>query len=115
MTTATTAAPGTSTLPFTVALPSSRVEVRGAAWVEETDRGALPHRLPAWTRAQMPDDFMALCDTQPAGVRLRFRTAATSVALDVDVLRVAVDPQPPAAAQRWDVVVAGALVQQPRG
>lgn len=115
MTTATTAAPGTSTLPFTVALPSSRVEVRGAAWVEETDRGALPHRLPAWTRAQMPDDFMALCDTQPAGVRLRFRTAATSVALDVDVLRVAVDPQPPAAAQRWDVVVDGALVEQPRG
>ena len=105
----------TSTETFTVALPSSRVEVRGAAWVEDTDRGALPHRLPAWTRAQMPDDFMALTDVQPAGVRLRFRTAATRVALDVDVLRVAVDPQPPAAPQAWDVVVDGEVVEQGPG
>lgn len=114
MTTATirTAADAPGTLAFAVPLPSSRVEVRGASWVEHTDRGALPHRLPAWTRAQMPDDFMALCDEQPAGVRLRFRTAATRLALDVEVLRVAVHPQPPTAAQRWDVVVDGALVEQ---
>ncbi|WP_246247497.1 SGNH/GDSL hydrolase family protein [Cellulomonas septica] len=98
-----------------VPLPDERVEVRGAAWLETTDRGLLPHRLPAWTRVQFPDRFVALCDEQPAGVRLRLRTAATRLRLDVDVLRVAVGPQPPGAPQPFDVVVDGVLVSQPDG
>ncbi|GCD18871.1 hypothetical protein CTKZ_04330 [Cellulomonas algicola] len=98
-----------------VPLPDERVEVRGAAWLETTDRGLLPHRLPAWTRAQFPDRFVALCDEQPAGLRLRLRTAATRLRLDVDVLRVAVGPQPPGAPQPFDVVVDGVLVEQPDG
>lgn len=102
-------------LPAVVRLPDDRVEVRGASWLEPTDRGLLPHRLPAWTRAQFPDRFVALCDEQPAGVRLRLRTAATRLRLVVDVLRVAVDPQPPGAPQPYDVVVDGAIVEQPAG
>ncbi|QHT57028.1 lipase [Cellulomonas sp. H30R-01] len=98
-----------------VPLPDERVEIRGAAWLETTERGLLPHRLPAWTRAQFPDRFVALCDEQPAGVRLRLRTAATRLRLDVDVLRVAVGPQPPGAPQPFDVVVDGVLVSQPDG
>ncbi|MBO3083215.1 GDSL-type esterase/lipase family protein [Cellulomonas fengjieae] len=86
-------------------LPDPRVEVRGAAWLEETPDGLLPHRLPAWTRAQFPDAFMAMVEAQPSGVRLRFRTAARTIRLDVRVLRVAVDPQPPGAAQPYDVLV----------
>ncbi|MEZ0447086.1 SGNH/GDSL hydrolase family protein [Cellulomonas sp. ICMP 17802] len=89
-----------------LALPDPRVEVRGAAWLE----GGLPHRLPAWVRPQLPDDFAAMVEAQPAGVRLRFRTAARSVRLDVRVLRVAVAPQPPAAPQPYGLLVDGAEV-----
>lgn len=112
---ASASAPALAPLGVVVPLPDERVEVRGAAWLETTDRGLLPHRLPAWTRAQFPDRFVALCDEQPAGVRLRLRTAATRLRLDVDVLRVAVDPQPPGAPQPFDVVVDGVLVEQPPG
>ncbi|WP_421743201.1 SGNH/GDSL hydrolase family protein [Cellulomonas sp.] len=91
-----------------IALPDPRVEIRGAAWLED----GLPHRLPAWTRSQLPDDFMAMVESQPSGVRLRLRTAARSVRLDVQVLRVAVDPAPPAEPQPYDVVVDGVVVPQ---
>lgn len=94
-----------------IALPDPRVEVRGAAWLED----GLPHRLPAWTRPQFSDDFMAMVEAQPSGVRLRFRTAATTVRLDVHVLRVAVDPAPPGGPQPYDVLVDGAVVPQPSG
>ncbi|GEK20347.1 SGNH/GDSL hydrolase family protein [Cellulomonas xylanilytica] len=92
-----------------VALPDPRVEIRGAAWVQD----GLPHRLPAWARAQFSDDFMAMVEAQPSGVRLRLRTAARTVLLEVVVLRVAVDPAPPGDPQPYDVVVDGAVVPQP--
>ncbi|KQY21844.1 lipase [Cellulomonas sp. Root485] len=92
-------------------LPDPRVEIRGAAWVED----GLPHRLPAWTRAQFPDDFLAMVESQPSGVRLRFRSAARHASLDVAVLRVAVDPAPPAEPQPYDVLVDGVVVPQPSG
>ncbi|KQY46904.1 SGNH/GDSL hydrolase family protein [Cellulomonas sp. Root137] len=95
-----------------IALPDPRVEIRGASWVEETPSGLLPHRLPAWTRPQLPDEFMAMVESQPSGVRLRLRTAARSVRLDVQVLRVAVDPAPPAEPQPYDVLVDGVVVPQ---
>lgn len=53
---------------------------------------------------------MAMVESQPSGVRLRFRTAARSVRLDVNVLRVAVDPQPPGDPQPYDVLVDGRTV-----
>ncbi|WP_421735072.1 SGNH/GDSL hydrolase family protein [Cellulomonas sp.] len=90
-------------------LPDPRVEIRGASWLED----GLPHRLPAWTRPQLPDDFMAMVEAQGSGVRLRFRTAAATARLDVAVLRVAVDPAPPAEPQPYDVIVDGVVVPQP--
>jgi hypothetical protein len=96
-----------------LALPDPRVEIRGAAWLDENAAGVLPHRLPAWARTQFPDDFMAMVESQPSGVRLRFRTAATAVQLDVAALRVAVHPQPPGAPQPYDVLVDG--VPGPQG
>ncbi|KQS98875.1 SGNH/GDSL hydrolase family protein [Cellulomonas sp. Leaf395] len=98
-----------------IALPDPRVEIRGAAWLEETPSGVLPHRLPAWVRPQLPDDFMAMVESQPSGVRLRLRTAARSARLDVQVHRVAVDPAPPGPGQPYDVLVDGVSVPQAEG
>ncbi|GAA4623634.1 GDSL-type esterase/lipase family protein [Cellulomonas oligotrophica] len=115
MSAATAAAHANAGLDAVVPLPDPRVEVRGAAWLEETTGGLLPHRLPAAARPRFPDDFVRLCDEQPAGVRLRLRTAATRLAVEVRVHRVAVDPQPVGPPQRWDVVVDDEVVEQPAG
>ena len=56
--------------------------VRGAAELEETDRGLLVHRLPAWARAQAGGDEQLLtAQSHPSGVRLVFSTRATAVEL----------------------------------
>lgn len=57
--------------------------VRGALDLEHTERGVLPHRLPARARLQIPDGQLAMAESQPSGVRLAFRTRATAVELDV--------------------------------
>ncbi|OLZ46087.1 lipase [Amycolatopsis coloradensis] len=57
--------------------------VRGALDLEYTERGILPHRLPAAARQRIPDGQLAMAEAQPSGVRLVFRTAATLVELDV--------------------------------
>ena len=57
--------------------------VRGALELEHTDRGLLPHRLPAWARSQTDDPQLHLVEAQPAGVRLAMRTTATRIELDV--------------------------------
>ncbi|MBE1531498.1 GDSL-type esterase/lipase family protein [Actinomadura algeriensis] len=56
--------------------------LRGALDLERTARGVLPHRLPAWARAQNNDEQLAMAEAQPSGVRLAFRTRATAVELD---------------------------------
>ena len=63
------------------------------------DRGLRPHRLPAWARAQVPDAFMAQTSAESAGVRLAFRTAATTIELDVSARRMAPDEASDAAAE----------------
>jgi len=57
--------------------------LRGALDVERTAHGLLPHRLPGWARAQNTDGQLAMAESQPSGVRLAFRTSATTVELDV--------------------------------
>ena len=57
--------------------------LHGAVDIERTANGLLPHRLPAWARAQCPDASLAMAEAQPSGVRLSFQTAATSIELDV--------------------------------
>ncbi|MCZ9339257.1 lipase, partial [Streptomyces sp. TRM76130] len=56
--------------------------LRGALDLERTPHGLLPHRLPARARAQCADPQLALAESQPSGVRLAFRTRATTVELD---------------------------------
>ncbi|GAA3440474.1 GDSL-type esterase/lipase family protein [Kutzneria kofuensis] len=65
-----------------ITTPITAELVRGALELERTERGVLPHRLPARARVQIPDGQLALAEAQPSGVRLVFRTEATAVELD---------------------------------
>jgi hypothetical protein len=65
------------------AVPLTAELLRGALDVERTEQGLLPHRLPAWARAQNNDGWLAMVESQPSGVRLALGTAATVVEVDV--------------------------------
>ena len=65
-----------------ITTPVTAELLRGALDVERTERGVLPHRLPARARAQCTDPQLASAESQPSGVRLAFRTRATAVELD---------------------------------
>jgi hypothetical protein len=56
--------------------------VHGALDLEPTAHGLLPHRLPAAARAQIPDGQLAMVEAEPSGVRVAFRSRATTVELD---------------------------------
>jgi hypothetical protein len=81
-----------------VPLVGGPVEIRGALDLARTDVGLLPRRLPAWTRAQIPEAFCDMVVAQPAGVRLAFTTEASIVELTVRISRTlfpgAPQPQP---------------------
>ncbi|XVU21513.1 SGNH/GDSL hydrolase family protein [Actinoplanes sp. CA-054009] len=64
-----------------ISTPVTARFVRGAAELEPTPHGLLPHRLPAWARAQTPDPQLAMVEAQPSGVRLVLRTRATTIEL----------------------------------
>ena len=84
--------------------------VRGAVELEPTEQGLLPHRLPAWACAQVPDDQLALAESQPSGVRLVVRTTATALELDVLATKLAYVGAPPRPDGVYDLVVDGRLV-----
>ncbi|MFF2851588.1 GDSL-type esterase/lipase family protein [Streptomyces sp. NPDC058001] len=65
-----------------ITTPVTEAILRGALDLERTTHGVLPHRLPAWARAQCADPQLAMVESQPAGVRLAFRTRATAIELD---------------------------------
>ncbi|GHA26543.1 GDSL-type esterase/lipase family protein [Streptomyces anthocyanicus] len=65
-----------------ITTPLTRDLLRGALDVERTERGLLPHRLPARARAQNNDGQLAMAESQPSGVRLALRTRATVLELD---------------------------------
>lgn len=80
--------------------------------VEQTEDGLLPHRLPAWARAQSQDPQLEMAEAQPSGVRLAFRTRATRIELDtVPTKRVYVSA-PPRPDGVYDLVVEGRLTAQ---
>ena len=65
-----------------ITTPVTAEFVRGAVDLEPTTHGLLPHRLPAWARAQAGNDpQLAMAEAQPSGVRVVFRTRATVVEL----------------------------------
>ncbi|MDA0565571.1 lipase [Streptomonospora sp. S1-112] len=93
-----------TTTPITAAL------VRGAFELERTDQGVLPHRLPAWARAQCADPQLAMAESQPSGVRLAFRTAATAVEVDALPTRMVYEGAPPRPEGVFELVVDGRRV-----
>lgn len=86
--------------------------VRGALELEASARGVQPHRLPAWARAQGADAQLAMVESQPAGVRLAFRTAATVIELDTLPTRYSYVGAPARPDGVYDLVVDGLLSAQ---
>jgi hypothetical protein len=83
--------------------------LRGALDLEHTERGVLPHRLPACARRQIPDGQLAMAESQPSGVRLVFRTLATAVELDVVATKRAYVGAPPRPDGVYELLVDGRL------
>jgi hypothetical protein len=81
--------------------------VRGAVELEPTEHGLLPHRLPAWARAQCPNPQLLDSEAMPSGVRVAVRTAATAVELVVRPLKRVYAGAPPRPPGRYDLVVDG--------
>ena len=86
--------------------------VRGAAELERTGLGLLPHRLPAWARAQCDDGQLLMVESQPAGVRLGFRSRATAVELDAHRVVTRYAGVPPRPDCFYDLCVDGELAGQ---
>ncbi|MBJ7337490.1 SGNH/GDSL hydrolase family protein [Mycolicibacterium sp.] len=85
---------------------------RGLAELERTERGWLPHRLPASARAQCADPQLIAVEAQPAGVRMVFRTRATAVELDLLRTRTILLGVPDRPDGVVDLLVDGRLTQQ---
>ncbi|MGW6010142.1 GDSL-type esterase/lipase family protein [Streptomyces sp. NPDC055210] len=83
--------------------------LRGALDLERTERGVLPHRLPAWVRAQYADGQLAMAESQPSGVRLAFRTRATTVELDTLPTKRVYTGAPPRPDGVYELLVDGVL------
>ncbi|WP_331768314.1 GDSL-type esterase/lipase family protein [Embleya sp. NBC_00896] len=83
--------------------------LRGALDLEPTEHGVLPHRLPARARKQIPDGQLAMAEAQPSGVRLVFRTRATTVELDVLPTKMVYEGAPPRPDGVYDLLVDGRL------
>ncbi|MEV0534273.1 GDSL-type esterase/lipase family protein [Kitasatospora sp. NPDC050463] len=88
--------------------------LRGALDLERTEHGLLPHRLPAWARAQNTDGQLAMAEAQPSGVRLAFRTRATAVELDTLPTKRVYVGAPPRPDGVYDLLVDGLLAGQAR-
>ncbi|WAL94040.1 GDSL-type esterase/lipase family protein [Streptomyces sp. Je 1-369] len=81
--------------------------LRGALDVERTEHGVLPHRLPARARAQNTDGQLAMAESQPSGVRLAFRTRATTIELDTLPTKRSYVGAPPRPDGVYDLLVNG--------
>ncbi|WP_255951864.1 GDSL-type esterase/lipase family protein [Streptomyces odontomachi] len=92
-----------------ISTPLTADLLRGALDLERTARGLLPHRLPAWARAQCDDPQLALAEAQPSGVRLLFRTRATAIELDTLRTKMAYVGAPPRPDGQYDLRVDGRL------
>ncbi|MFG2650603.1 GDSL-type esterase/lipase family protein [Streptomyces sp. NPDC048436] len=95
-----------------ISTPITADILRGALDLERTAHGVLPHRLPAWARAQCTDGQLAMAEAQPSGVRLAFRTRATAVELDTLPTKQAYVGAPPRPEGVYDLLVDGRLARQ---
>lgn len=103
-----------TTEPLPITTPVTADLLRGALDVERTEAGLLPHRLPAWARAQFADGQLAMAEAQPSGVRLAFRTRATAIEVDALRTRTAYRGAPPRPEGVYDLLVDGTLAGQAR-
>jgi len=95
-----------------IGTPLTRDFIHGAVDIERMPTGLLPHRLPAWARAQCPDAQLAMAESQPSGVRLVFQTAATAVELDVLATKRVYGALGPRPDGIYDLFIDGKLAQQ---
>lgn len=86
--------------------------LRGALELEPTAHGLLPHRLPAWARAQCPDPQLMMVEAQPSGVRFVFTTAATVIELDTLAIRRVYAGMPARPDGVYDLMIDGQLAAQ---
>lgn len=86
--------------------------IRGALEIERTDRGLLPHRLPAPARARNTDPQLAMAESQPSGVHLAMRTRATVIELDAIPTKRHYAGAPPRPDGIYDLRVDGELTAQ---
>lgn len=64
-----------------VSTPLTSDFIHGAVEIERTQAGLMPHRLPAWARAQCPEWQLEMAESQPSGIRLIFQTTASALQL----------------------------------
>jgi len=95
-----------------ITTPITSEFLRGALDLEQTERGVLPHRLPAWARKQYDDGQLEMAESQPSGVRLVFRSRATVVELETVPTKRNYVGAPPRPDGVYDVLVDRQLVAQ---
>ncbi|MBO9590200.1 SGNH/GDSL hydrolase family protein [Devosia sp.] len=86
--------------------------VFGAQELERTEMGLQPHRLPAKARRQNEDAGFSMAERQPSGIRLKFRTAASVIELDVLPTKRVYTGMPARPDGVFDLRVDGELTQQ---
>jgi hypothetical protein len=97
--------------PMTIT-PISAEFLRGAIEVETTADGVIPHRLPAWARAQSGDGQLLMAESQPSGVCVTFSSMATVVELETRPTKVVYVGTPPRPDGMYDLLIDGVLVGQ---
>ncbi|WP_316525970.1 GDSL-type esterase/lipase family protein [Kitasatospora brasiliensis] len=93
----------------TITTPITEDLLLGHLDVERTRRGLLPHRLPAGARRRIPDEQLAMAESQPSGVRLAFRTRATTITLHAVPTKRAYPGVPNVPDGVYDLLVDGRL------
>lgn len=86
--------------------------LHGAAELERTDNGVLPHRLPRAARQRFTDPQLTMAESQPSGVRLVFTTTATIVEIEAVATRRAFLGLPPRPAGLFDLRIDGVLIER---
>ena len=94
-----------------ISTPLTAEIVRGALELEQTARGVLPHRLPAWAR-RYADGQLAMAEAQPSGVRLAFRSRATRVQVETVPTKQAYVGAPARPDGVYELVVDGRPITQ---
>jgi len=81
----------------------------GVLELDVSPDGIGPRRLPAWTRAQIPDAFMDAMVSMTSGVRLAFATDSSTIELDVAATTFRYNTSP-ARSQVFQLVIDGTTV-----